>query len=136
MSAATSSSLAFVSQELVTYVGFLIFIAGLIGGPLVLIVFLSLQTFRQSSCAFYLTVMSAVNFLHLFTGLLTFIMINGFVINWTNISLFYCKFRPFNVQLCILSSFTCMCLATIDQFLATCSNPPWHRWNNLKVVTY
>jgi len=51
-------------------------------------------------------------------------------------SLFYCKCRPFNVQLCILSSFTCMCLATIDQFLATCSNRRWHRWNNLKVARH
>jgi hypothetical protein len=29
-----------------------------------------------------------------------------------------------------------MCLATIDQFLATCSNPRWHRWNNIKFARY
>jgi len=29
-----------------------------------------------------------------------------------------------------------MCLATIDQFLATCSNPRWHRWNNIKLARY
>jgi hypothetical protein len=92
MSTTTASSLAFVSQQLVIYRGFFIFVAGLIGGPLVRIVFFGLQTFRQSSCAFYLTSMSIVNILHLFTGLLTFIMINGFGINWTNMSLFYCKF--------------------------------------------
>jgi hypothetical protein len=118
MSTTTASSLAFVSQQLVIYRGFFIFVAGLIGGPLVRIVFFGLQTFRQSSCAFYLTSMSIVNILHLFTGLLTFIMINGFGINWTNMSLFYCKFQAFYVQLCISMSLTCMCLATIDQFLA------------------
>ena len=29
-----------------------------------------------------------------------------------------------------------MCLATIDQFLATCSNPRWHRWNNIRFARY
>jgi hypothetical protein len=80
--------------------------------------------------------MSAVNTLHLFTGLLTYIMINGFAINWPNMSLFYCKFRPFNVQLLLLTSFSCMCLATIDQFFATCSDPRWRTWNNIKVARY
>jgi hypothetical protein len=110
--------------------------AGIIGGPLVLIVFLSLKTFRQNSSAFYLTVMSFVNTLHLFTGLLTYIMINGFGINWTGMSLFYCKFRPFSTQLCVLMSFTCMCFATIDQFLATAFNPRWRQWNNIKLAHY
>ena len=131
-----STSLAFISQQVVIYVGLFLFIAGLIGGPLVLLVFLSLKTYRESSCAFYLTVMSFVNIFHLFTGLLTFIMINGFGISWTNMSLFYCKFRIFYVQLCVLTSLTCMCFATIDQFLATCSNPRWHRRNNIKFARY
>ena len=128
--------LSLVSQHLVTYVGIFFFAIGIIGGPLVLLVFLSLRTFRQSSCAFYLTIMSVVNSIHLFTGLLTFIMINGFGINWSNISIVYCKLRAFYIQLCVLMSFTCMCLAVIDQFLATCSNPIWHQWNNIKTARY
>ena len=123
MSSSTVAALAFVSRETVIYLGFSLFIAGIIGEPLVLLVFSSLRTFRQSSCAFYLIIISVVNIVHLFTGLFTFIMINGFGINWTIMSPFYCKFRPFLVQLCVLTSFTCICLATIDQFLATCSNP-------------
>jgi hypothetical protein len=136
MSTSSSSSLAFASQQLVIYIGFFIFIAGVIGGPLVLIVFLSLKTFRQNSSAFYLTVMSFVNTLHLFASLLTYIMINGLATNWSNMSLFFCKFRPFSVQLCVLMSFTCMCFATIDQFLATSSNPRWRQWNNIKLAHY
>jgi hypothetical protein len=137
MSAFSSSlSLAFASQQVVIYVGIFLFIAGIIGGPLVLLVFLSLRTFRENSCAFYLTIMSIVNTLHLFTGILTFIMIDGFAINWPNMSIFYCKFRSFYVQLCVLTSMACMCLAVIDQFLATCSHPRWHQWNNIKVARY
>jgi hypothetical protein len=29
-----------------------------------------------------------------------------------------------------------MCLAVIDQFLATCSHPRWHQWNNMKVARF
>jgi hypothetical protein len=123
-------------QQVVIYLGLFLFITGLIGGILNLIVFLSLRTFRESSCAFYLTIMSIVNTFHLFTGLFTFIMINGFNINWLNMSLFYCKFRQFYVQLCILMSLTCICSAVIDQFLATCAHPRWHQWNNIKFARY
>ncbi|CAF0814426.1 unnamed protein product [Adineta steineri] len=123
-----------ISQQVIIYMGFFLFVIGLIGNLLTLLVFLSLETLRQSSCAFYLIIMSIVNTFHLFTGLLTFIMINGFAINWTNTSLFYCKFRPFCVQVCISISFSCMCLATIDQFLATLSNTRWHQFNNIKLA--
>ncbi|CAF1173584.1 unnamed protein product [Adineta ricciae] len=78
--------------------------------------------------------MSFINTFHLFTGLLTFIMINGFKINWANASVTYCKFRAFYVQTCIMISLSCMCLATVDQFLATQSNALWHRLNNIKVA--
>jgi hypothetical protein len=136
MSNATILSLNFASQQIVTYAGFLLFAAGIIGNPLTLLIFLSLRTFRESSCAFYLTFMSFVNTFHLFTGLLTYIVINGFGINWLNMSVFYCKFRSAYVPFCVLTSFSCMSLATIDQFLATCSHPRWHQWNNIKLARY
>ncbi|UJR38063.1 hypothetical protein I4U23_030744 [Adineta vaga] len=50
-------------------------IAGLLGACLNIIVFLSLKTFRQSSCAFFLTIMSFVNIGQLLTGLLSRILI-------------------------------------------------------------
>src|SRR5262249_35068115 len=50
------------------------------------------------------------------------------------ISSFYCKFRPFLLQTCTFMSLTCICLATIDQYFATCSNPRWRQWNTLKVA--
>ena len=136
MSTSNISILCITAQQVTIYMGIPIFIAGIIGEILSFIVFLSLKTFRQSSCAFYLTVMSFVNIGHLFTGLLPRIMINGFNIDWTQISLFYCKFRIYILQLCTLISFTCMCLATIDQFFATCSNPRWQQWSNIKFARF
>ena len=116
------------------YCGSVIFLAGVIGGLLNLIVFVSLRTFRESSCAFYLAIMSVVNIGQLFTGLLTRIMISGLDIDWTHTSLFYCKFRPFFLQCCVSTSFSCCCLATIDQFLATCSSRRWQKYSHIKVA--
>ncbi len=61
-------------------------------------------------------------------------MISGYNIDWTAMSQFYCKFRYFLVTACTLISLTCICLATIDQYFATSSNPRWRQWCTLKVA--
>jgi hypothetical protein len=127
-------SFTLITQQMSIYYGIPVLVGGMLGGFLNTIVFLSLQTFRQNSCAFYLTVMSIVNIGQLFTGLLSRIMISGYNIDWTQISPFYCKFRYFLTQACTLISLTCICLATIDQYFATSSNPRWRQWCTLKVA--
>lgn len=128
------SSFTFAEHQVSIFVGIPLLIAGTIGGFLNIIVFLSLRTFRQNSCAFYLTVMSTVNVGQLITGLLSRIMITGFSIDWTQTSVVYCKFRLYLFQTWSLLSCTCLCLATVDQFFATCSHPHWQRWNRIKIA--
>jgi len=84
-----SPSLTFIAQQITIYTDIPIFIAGIIGGCLNIIVFLSLRTFRESSCAFYLTVLSFLNIGQLITGLFTRLMITGFNIDRTQSSIFY-----------------------------------------------
>jgi hypothetical protein len=115
-------------------VGTTIFFAGVIGGLLNIIVFLSLRTFRENSCGFYFTLMSFINIGNLITGLLSRIIISGFGIDWTLISHFYCKFRWYCLQFCVLTSFTCTCLATIDQYMATNARARWRLWSNIKIA--
>lgn len=122
------SSYTAITQQTSINFGIPVLIAGLMGGLLNTIVFLSLRTFRQNSCAFYLTIMSIVNMGQLMTGLLSRIMISGYGIDWTATSAFYCKFRYFLLQTCTLVSLTCICLATIDQYFATSSNLRWKQW--------
>jgi hypothetical protein len=129
-----SSVLNFIGQQIIIYASIPIFIAGTIGGCLNIIVFLSLRTFRESSCAFYLTVLSFMNVNQLITGLLARLMISGFNIDWTQSSLFYCKLRSFIVYVSALISSTCLCLATIDQYFATCTRPHWQQWCNIKLA--
>jgi len=134
MSSSIISALAFASAQVVIYVGIPLLIAGVIGGLLNIIVFLSLQTFRNNSCAFYMTVMSGANIGQLMSGLFSRIVITGFNTDWTQQSLFYCKFRMSLLYMCSLISLTCMCLVTIDQFMATSSRPHLQQWSNIKIA--
>jgi hypothetical protein len=134
MSSIIIESLLVVNKKIISYSGIPILIIGVFGGFLNTIVFLSLRTFRQNSCAFYLTILSIVDIGQLTTGLLTRIMITGFGIDWTQISLFYCKFRTFVFQATTMISFICISLATIDQYLATCSRARWQQWSNIKIA--
>ncbi|UJR38100.1 hypothetical protein I4U23_030780 [Adineta vaga] len=134
MSSSSALSYAIASQKVTIYFGIAVLISGVIGNLLNIIVFRSLKTFRQNSCVFYLTVMALVNINQLISGLFSRIMIVGFNIDWTQSSAFYCKFRPYSLIVSALISFTCMCLATIDQYLATCLRVRWQRWNKIKVA--
>jgi len=134
MSSSTSSSLTFIGQQITIYGGFIIIITGVLGNLINSIVFLSLKTFRQSSCAFYLTIMSIVNIGQLLAGLLSRVIIYGYGIDWTTKSVFFCKFRVPFFELCALMSYACLCLATIDQYLATCTRPRWQTWSNIKIA--
>jgi hypothetical protein len=134
MSSSSNSSLPFIAQQIAIYGGITTLVFGIIGDLLTLIVFLSLETFRQNSCAFYLTIMSFANIGQLFFGLFSRILITGFTIDWTIPSLVYCKFRLTCLQLCALISYACLCLATIDQYFATCTRVRWQQWSNIKIA--
>ena len=134
MSSAFVAYLELIAKEMSIYCGIPILVGGTIGNVLTIVVFLSLQTFRRNSCAFYLTIMSVVNIGQLTTGLLARIMTSGFNIDWTQTSLCFCKIRYFIFPATSLISFTCICLATVDQYFATCSRPQWQQWCNIKLA--
>ncbi|UJR38101.1 hypothetical protein I4U23_030781 [Adineta vaga] len=134
MSEEATAYYTFISREITIFFGIPIFIAGLLGDIFNLIVFLSLKTFRENACAFYLTVMTAADVGQLLTGLLSRILISGFAIDWTIVSFFYCKFRAYCFQFFSLTSFVCMSLASVNQFLATSSNLYLQSLSNIKIA--
>lgn len=138
MSSSTSivSSLTYASQQVSLYLGQSILIVGIIGGILNLIVFVSLKTFRESSCAFYFIIISCVNIGQLLIGYLSRIMIAGYNIDWTQSSLIYCKLRWFLFQSFTLTSLSCMCFATIDQYISTSTYHRWQQYNNIKLAYF
>jgi len=133
MSSSTIEYYTYVSEQIMVYLGLFCLVAGVVGNIFNLIVFLSLKTFRNNTCAFYLTITAIVDIGQLLTGLLTRITITGFDNDITLSSLFYCKFRAYFYQFFSGTSISCMCAAAINQYLCTCSNPRWQQWSKIKI---
>lgn len=127
-STATIPLLTLIGQRITVLMGIPTLLFGIIGCMLNIMVFLSLKTFRESSCALFFIVSSIVNIGQLSTGLLTRIMISGFTIDWAENSVLFCKFRSFALQFFSLCSYTFMTLATIDQYMATAKQRHWQQF--------
>ena len=80
--------------------------------------------------------MSLVNIGQLLTGLLSRTTFNLTNIDWTQMSLIYCKVRMYLLVVCTNISMLCMCLGTMDQYFATCHRPYWQQWSDLKYARY
>ena len=113
----TIDSLKLASQQTSIYLGLLILIPGMIGAILNVIVFTSLNTFRQTICAFYLTFASIIGMGEMMILLFLRILSDGFSINPRTIP-WFCKIHYFIGNWCLSVWLTIVCLATIDQFLS------------------
>jgi len=134
MSSIVYESHKYALKLMAIYYGIPVFTLGVVGSCLNIIVFLSLKTFRQSSCAFYLLMMSIFDLGRLFTTTLRSILILGFGIDWSLSSLLYCRLHVACLIISILTSITCLCLAIIDQYLATCQHIRWHEYCQIKLA--
>jgi hypothetical protein len=117
-------------QQLNIYVALFIYLSGIIGALLNIVIFTSLKTFRQTSCGFYLTVTSVFNLGQAVFALTTRILDAGFAINLTNVS-WSCKCRTYLAQSCVLLSLTSMSLVTIDQFF---SLTHFRQWSSVRLA--
>ncbi len=126
-------SLKLAANESTIYGGFFLFIVGMIGNILNIIVFTSLKTFRETSAAFYMTATSTVNIFQLVVGLLSRILITGYNIDPTQSSDFLCKGRGFTLTATMLIIFTYKCFTVIDQYLSLTNR--WCHLCNLKIAS-
>lgn len=97
----------------------IVFIFGIIGNILNIIVFKSLKTFRKNSCAFCLLTLSISDI-----GMLLFNTMPNFLTDIFNDyhginAIFSCKISISFAQTFALISHTIVCLAAIDQYLST-----------------
>jgi len=127
-------TLSYFISKIYIYMGSTVIIGGVLGGLANIIIFLSLQIYRSSPSAFYLIVVSLINIGQLLSGLLSRVIFNIADIDWSESSYSYCKIRNYLFQFCAVASPACLCLATVDQFLATCSRPEWQQRSNTKTA--
>ena len=117
-------------QQMNIYVAIFIYVTGVIGSVLNIIIFTSLKTFRETSCGFYLIFTSFFNAGQTIFALTTRILDSGFAINLTNTS-WSCKVRTYLAQSFVLLSLTSMSLVTIDQYF---SISQYRRWSGLRLA--
>lgn len=123
------NNLQFATGQVNLYGCFFIFITGIFGTLLNIVVFTTLKTFRQTTCAFYLVTASIAN-IGILSVMLLRIIYDGFG-NGSNYPPLLCKFRSFLTQYGVLMSLTSMCLATFDQFI---SMTTYKHWSSLKIA--
>jgi hypothetical protein len=122
-------NLQFATQQINLYGGLFVFITGIFGELLNLIIFTTLKTFRQTTCSFYLITTSIANIGFHFVLFLR-ILYDGFTISSSYPPLL-CKFRFLLGIYWIPLSLTSMCLAIIDQFI---SMTTYKQWSNLRIA--
>ncbi|CAF0729200.1 unnamed protein product [Adineta ricciae] len=130
------STLTLVARNLLVYGGSFVFVLGVVGNVLNIILFLSLKTFRETSAVMYLLLTSFAHIGLLLAGLITRIAYNIFAVDWTTLSVVYCKFRIYFFHFCGLCALAGISLAIIDQFLATSTRPQWRQCSNSKNARY
>jgi hypothetical protein len=123
-------SLQFDLQQITVYYGLFVLITGIIGGVLNVIIFTTLKTFRQTTCAFYLTFASIVGIGQMMSALFVRILSEGFLIDPRKMS-WFCKVYFFGSNGCLSIWLTSICLATIDQFL---SMSQYRHFSNLRLA--
>jgi hypothetical protein len=124
--------LLYVAKQCTIYVGCFLLITGLFGNMMNIFIFSSLHTYRTTPCTFYFLVGSIFNNLYLLLGLTAVISKGGFGVDLTSTSRIWCKAGAFFVMSLTLVTFTCSCLATIDQFFATSDDIHLRQRSNIK----
>ncbi|CAF4254573.1 unnamed protein product, partial [Adineta steineri] len=124
----TQDRLISATRQVHIYFGLPVMILGVIGGVFNIIIFTTLKTFRETTCAFYLTAVSVVNIIQLLIALFVRVLSEGFSTDIRRTS-WVCKIQIYMAVWCFLVSMTYVCLATIDQFL---SMSHYRRLSNLR----
>jgi hypothetical protein len=127
-------SLLYISQEITIYGGIFLFVTGTVGNGMNIFIFSSVRTYRTTPYTFYFLIGSICNILYILINLTIRVITTMYGIDLTTISVTWCKMHSFGIGLFGLTSFTCSCLATIDQYLVTSRNASLRRYSNIKLA--
>jgi hypothetical protein len=129
-SLSTSDEILYVVQEYNLYTSCVIFIAGILGNSVNILVFTSLKIFRQNQCVLYLTTEYVANLIQVIVYFFLRIFPAASGIDPASYSVGWCKLRSMLITTCSLISYSAICFAAADQYLSTS-----HRINLRKVST-
>ncbi|CAF1507924.1 unnamed protein product [Adineta ricciae] len=122
----------YISQYLGLTLGFALFLCGIIGNFLNIIVFLSVGNYKQNPCSLYMFIGSILNLLDVIIGIGPRILILGFQIDLQQMNRIWCKFRISLLNFLGLSLSTIICLQSVDTFLCTSRSVNLRQRSNIK----
>jgi len=125
-------SLTYIAQQCTIYGGFFLLITGTVGNFLTILTFSSVRIYRTTPSTFYFIIGSIHNIVYILINLIVRLInaITGFELNTSSKA--WCMMLTFLIGYLGLTSFTCSCLATIDQFFVTSRNAHVRRCSNIK----
>jgi hypothetical protein len=127
-------SLIYIAQQLTIYGGSVLLVFGIIGNAMNIWIFSSVRNYRTIPCTFYFLVVSIHNIIYILINLPIRIFSTAHSVDLTRNSLIWCKTQSFFIGYLGLTSFTCSCLTTVDQFLATSRSVYLRRFSNIRLA--
>ncbi|CAF1018814.1 unnamed protein product [Adineta steineri] len=127
------ASLTLISQQFTIYFGIPVFFFGLIGNCLNILMFLSKNLFPSSPCQLYFLTASISSLIAIIIPLSLRILI-GLQYDLTKTNLFLCKSRQYLGHVSILTSLTCVSLATIDRYLISCREVRFRQMSKISIA--
>ncbi|CAF1244541.1 unnamed protein product [Adineta steineri] len=116
--------------------GLFILIAGILGNILNIITLITLDYYKQNACSLYILSRSIFDLNILIFGLGTRILSQSFQIDFTLTSPIWCKLRVPIIYINTLSSYTFLCLQSIDAFLVTSLSINLRQKSNIQSARY
>ncbi|CAF3429361.1 unnamed protein product [Rotaria socialis] len=135
-SSSTAQLIINISEHCMIGFGLFILLMGLIGNTLNIIVLNNLRLFRGNPSVFFFTFESICNLAQLLINYPTRIMMDGFAVNYTDMSLIWCKMRAFIVSILTLVPMFTVCCASFDQFLSTHNQANFRQRSTLVLAKY
>ena len=130
------ASLDYIGQQFAAFTGLLIFLTGLLGSILQMIIFITTSTYRRTPCVFYFFIAALHDCGQLFVSLGPYVVTSFLGLDINRISFTWCRIRFFLTTAFSAIPLSCVCLATIDQFLGTCATVRLRRWSSMKVARW
>jgi hypothetical protein len=125
-------SLYTVAQQYTIYVGFFLFVVGVFGNFMLILIFSVERNYRTTPCTFYFLIASIHDMFLLWFNLSLRVLSVGFSFNTSRGSMVWCKARYYLFTSWAVVTLTCQCLASIDQFLVTSKNARLRRLSTIK----
>jgi hypothetical protein len=113
-----------------------LFIVGVLGNLLNILVFITLGNYKHNASSLYVFCKSFFDLTALVIGLGLRVLSHGFRIDFSLRSRPWCKMRGALLEIGVFNSFTCLCLQSIDAFFCSSQSAPLRQKSNIRTARW